>query len=123
MSEMCDGYLDVSDLDLRRSRRDRPCDACERTIRKGDRYARHAMLYEGHWEVTVRCGACQATYAHLCDLCSRSRDNDIWPNPQLACGLSYAEEWGQIPEEVGRLAFLTDDEASALLGGEGSDAD
>lgn len=119
MSGSCDGfYASVYRLEIRRSRRDRPCHACRATIRRGDYYANEFAVCDGYATTNVRCGRCQATFEHLSKLCqahNRKHGDDLAPDPDLMCGLRYEDEWGAVPEEIARLPFLTDAEASELL--------
>jgi hypothetical protein len=95
-----------------RARKAHKCSACKATIRRGDYHARVEALCDGRWERVRRCGRCQATYKHLFKIGQR---DGMQPDWSLNCGMRYEDEWGPVPDEIARLPFLTDDEASALL--------
>ncbi len=89
------------------------CDACEMTIRVGDKYASVAYEWDGDFCSLKRCLRCQTIHEHLRELAP----GELWPDEELNCGEEYEEHWGnEPPEEVARLAFMTDDEAQAELG-------
>jgi hypothetical protein len=107
-----DGTCDVWDEDVRRARKDRACDACRETIRRGELYHSTRSLYDGRWETTSRCARCQSMVAFLSaalprgEVCAR----------ELDCGHDWEENFKlPPPPEVAALAFLTAAEAQALL--------
>jgi len=118
VSQSCDQTNVVYDERTVRARKAHVCDACERTIRPGDRYKRIGILFDGRWGTVVRCGSCQKTHEHLRALCRlpEYRYDQLWPDEQLNCGLDYAEEWGNAPPaDVQALPLLSNSDASALL--------
>ena len=118
MSESCDEYCTIHEKTLRKARKEHDCCACGRVIRPGQRYANVFTVYDGNAETFKRCGACEATWVHLLSLCERlNREtcDNLYPREDLGCGLKYQSEWGELPDEIARLAFMTDEEASALL--------
>jgi hypothetical protein len=106
--------VDVHEQRIRRARKEHRCCACKRAIEPGSMYCNEVYVWDGTLETNKRCGACQKTYEHLSDLCRQSEDH-ISPRPDLGCGLRYQGEWGDLPDEIAALAFMTDAEASALL--------
>lgn len=113
MSFEADSYADVFRTVVRQARKAHRCDGCRAAIRPGDRYADVFMVAEREPYTYKRCGRCEATYRHLTKLAD---PEGLCVAQDLSCGLDYQEEWGEPPpEDVQRLPFLTDDEASALL--------
>lgn len=114
MSYSCDGSYVIYEETEPRCRKARSCDACGETIPVGHRYTRVAILFDGSWETVCRCRRCQALHVHLRGLCeSRAHYDDLWPDERLACGLDYEDEWGDLPDEIARLAFMAADEMQA----------
>ena len=109
-------YCELYRTQKHRARKDHRCQACRRRIRSGDNYTKTTIIQGGEVERFKRCGACEATFNHLQELCW---DHDsMWAAcPALNCGMKYEDEWGDVPAEIARLPFLTDDEASLLLDG------
>lgn len=110
MSHDCDESYDVYNERRVKARKHRDCAACKEPIRHGDYYVRVAIVWDGI-EVLARCLRCQAIHEHLRKL----GKGETWPDERLNCGETYEEHWGQLPEEVARLAFLNADECQALL--------
>jgi hypothetical protein len=109
-----DEPCDIYETAVRRSRKDRKCDACRETIRRGDRYDTTRILFEGQWQATNRCARCEAMYRVLSPL--MSRDDDQVCDPELNCGHTWEDNFGeQPPVVVQALAFLTPSEAQVLL--------
>ena len=101
MSHDVDGYYSVYSERFPRARKDHECHACAETIRRGDRYARVAIVFEGFEEV-VRCMRCQRIHEHLREL----EPGYTWPDERLACGEDYEEHWGEKPPDaIAALAF------------------
>lgn len=102
-----------------RCAKDKPCDACGQTIRRGDHYIRDALLFDGSWDVVQRCLRCEAIYEHLCKVHQEDRkknDHEDYPDRSLRCGHTYQKRWGvEPPPEIARLAFLTPDEIQKEL--------
>ena len=102
-----------------RAAKERPCDACDDPIRRGDIYIRDALLYDGRWDIVVRCLRCDAIYQHLVKVHEedrRKRDHEEYPDRSLNCGHTYQKRWGHDPPpEIARLAFMTPDEVQAEL--------
>ena len=115
MSYSCDESYDVYSLTYPCARKEHRCDACGATIRPGDWYALTRTVFDGTAESVKRCGRCEATHAHLRELCA---GHDLWPDERLSCGLDYAAEWEEEPPpEVAALPFLSASEASDLMRG------
>lgn len=119
MSQLCDGIADVYNETFPRARRRHVCGACGETIATGDVYARVVIIGDRELHSVKRCARCQALHVHLRHLCKRSFDRRwalsipvvaLWPDEDLACGLSYEDEWGAVPAEVAELAFIRADE-------------
>ncbi len=91
-----------------RARKEHRCYACKETIRIGHRY--HATLekWEGGLVRFRHCARCYAICEALWDAGAHVIDFE------LNCGEEWAENFGPVPDEVARLAFLTPDEAQAL---------
>lgn len=113
MSGQVDEYYDIYDETWRRAIKPHECDACHRTIAKGERYARIFILFQGAKSAIVRCVGCQTIHEHL-----RTLDpGELWPDEQLDCGEEYTRHWGKDPPElIAALAFATPDEAKRISG-------
>lgn len=111
MSHSCEETYDVYNETVRRARKAHQCDACDRAIRPGDLYCYVSLVFEQRAESYKRCGACQKTHKHLRSLAP----GDMWPDERLNCGQRYEDEWGDLPDDVAALAFMTDEEAGAAL--------
>ena len=113
MSHCVEEAYDVYDETPRRAAKEKPCDACGRTVIVGEIYMRVFTLFDGTAESVNRCGACQAMHKHLRGIDSYG---ETWPDERLGCGLDYREEWGcDPPEKIAALAFATAHEASQQL--------
>lgn len=117
MSESCDGTYEKREVRVRKARKEHTCCACQTRILPGHFYANIFTLFEREVTVYKRCGACEKTHEHLVQLCRENTDpyDNMWPREDLGCGLDYEDEWGELPEEVEAFAFMSADEASALL--------
>lgn len=113
MSVDCgDEYPDVYSNGLRRARKEHECDACAETIRRGDRYHYTFCVFEGSANTTKRCARCELMYRALLPLI----DDESTCDPELNCGHTFENNFGEAPPpELARLAFVTPDEAQALL--------
>jgi hypothetical protein len=114
MSYYADGVCDIYRESFRKARKERKCAACHAIIRPGDYYCNLFTLYDGDVESINRCGACQRTHEHLRALC-RAKDRDMWPDERLGCGLTYEGEWGEVPDDIASLPFLSAEERGVLL--------
>jgi hypothetical protein len=86
-----------------RARKPHTCSACKLTIRPGDTYTRDKLLYDGRWDLVIRCARCQLIFEHLHPLCSAEGDA---PARELDCGHDYNERWDRDPPEwLAALAF------------------
>lgn len=104
----------VQSTEIRRSRRDRHCYACDETIARGMLYAHESICYDGRWSTTNRCGRCEAIYQHLLEVV----DSYTAVASLLDCGHDYEDEEAigkPPPPEVAALAFVTPREATELL--------
>lgn len=112
MSHAFDERYDVYAELFPRARKAHTCSACKETICVGHRYARVCIIFDGSTETVKRCIRCQRIHEHLRSIAP----GEMWPDERLDCGEEYEEHWGgPPPEEVARLAFLTADEAQALV--------
>jgi len=114
MSYYADGVCDIYREEFRKARKEHKCAACRAIIRPGDYYCSLFTLYDGTPDNIKRCGSCQRTHEHIRELC-RAKDKEMWPDERLGCGLSYESEWGELPEELEALPFLSPEERGALL--------
>ena len=114
MSYESDEYYKVYREEIRKARKQHTCDACKRAILPGHMYCSLYTVDDEGTQSIKRCGACQKTHEHLRALCRQSNRN-MWPDEKLGCGQRYTEEWGDIPDDIAALAFLSDDEAGKLL--------
>src|SRR5690606_9515832 len=98
--------------DIRRARSDYRCCACRETIRRGDRYARQYVLFEGKYQNWKRCLRCEAIYQWLVE---NNPDSDSGVDERLNCGHTFEDIHGEPPPlELARLAFMTADEAQVI---------
>ena len=104
MSDYYDETYEVYDETEVRARKEHECDACKEAIPPRVRYFRICAIYDGSVTVYKRCSRCQAIHLHLRKLCRAGRDQR-WPDERLACGLTYEDEWGELPDEIANLAF------------------
>jgi hypothetical protein len=104
MSQWCDDSYTVYSENQVRARKDHTCQACWECIPKGTPYWRITWVFDRSAGGVKRCVRCQAIHLHLRKLC-REKDYEMWPDEQLACGLKYEDEWGDLPDEIAALAF------------------
>lgn len=117
MSRSCDESYDVYDERRVRARKAHRCGACRETIAAGHYYMRVGVVYDGSASAIRRCLRCQALHVHLRKRChdmaadERNRygysGDTMWPDEELNCGLAYEDEWGDLPDEIAALAFMT----------------
>lgn len=101
--------------EVRRAKKARRCGACREAIDAGDLYHRSAFLYAGEWEVINRCARCEAMFRFLAPLV-RARDSEDVCDSRLNCGHTWQDNFeGEPPVAIQALAFLTKEEAQALL--------
>lgn len=114
MSVCADEPVDVYQERLIKARTEHRCDACGGRILPGHVYSKTSALSDGSWDNVIRCGRCETIYTHLYQ---KMRDYaDEYPAWALDCGHEYTERWEEEPPpEIAALAFLTDEEAGALL--------
>lgn len=96
-----------------KARVDHICVACSECIERGHLYKRVSIVFDESAQTIKRCLRCQELHVHL-----RGLDlfGETWPNEDLKCGKDYREEWGDDPpEEIQRLAFITQSEAQEEL--------
>lgn len=107
MSQYGDGEsVDVCAETWRKARKEQRCDACSEIVSPGQRYHRTALLYEGSWQVTIRCERCEAIHAHLSARISKEGDPEEYCDPELNCGHTYLTRWNEPPPEtLAALAF------------------
>jgi len=111
MSSYVDETYDIYDETWRRAIKPHVCDACDRTVAKGERYARVFWLFDGRKEAIVRCVGCQTIHEHLRTL----QPGEMWPDERLNCGEEYTRHWGKEPPPlIAALAFASPDEARRI---------
>ena len=111
-------YVLAQTRTIRKARKPHQCCACRTTIPIGAYYSYTWTATDDGLYTDKRCGRCERTYEHLSALCEAMRRKglaNLVPMTDLSCGLRYEDEWGAVPEEIARLPFLTDAEASELL--------
>lgn len=109
---------DIWEEDIRRSRKDRKCDACSEMIKRGDKYCSTRSLYDGRWNNIDRCARCETMYRVLSFKMPELRDEYYRPvcDPELDCGHTWEDNFKSPPPAVvATLAFLTQAEAQVLL--------
>jgi hypothetical protein len=104
MSYSADEQYDVYHETQVTARKEHPCSACVEAIPPRTSYWRVTWVFDGSAGGVKRCNRCQAIHKHLRKLCA-ARDYDLWPDERLNCGLTYEDEWGDLPEEIEALAF------------------
>ena len=110
--KMCDWGLDgpkVFEEVARVARKEHICCACGETVRKGDQYIYSTGLWENGWEHFKHCLRCRAILNELYGV------SDSPVDLTLSCGEDWQENFGDLPEYVAGLAFLTSDEAQEKL--------
>ena len=107
MSQYGDGEsADVYTDEWRKARKEHWCHACAEAIVPGQRYMRVAMLFEGRWEIIVRCERCESIHAHLRGRIRKGGDPEEYCDDRLNCGHDYRERWSEDPPpEIAKLAF------------------
>lgn len=123
MSDSCDEYCTIHESTVRKARKEHKCCACSARILPGHYYRHVFTLFDGSVDTYKRCGSCDATWQHLkelCDASNASRDSlyergHLYPREDLGCGKQYGEEWGNLPDEIAALPFLSDAERGSLL--------
>ncbi len=99
---------------MRKARKAHKCSACGEAIRVGDRYCETFMVHDGDTTTVRRCARCELIYRHLEEKMRDSRDEV--PDLELKCGHEYQERWDELPPpEIAALAFVSPDDAQALL--------
>ena len=113
-----DGYNAVESRTMPRARKEHRCCACRETVRRGDRYSRTFVVYEGEPETYIHCLRCSAIFDAIA---ARHHDaeTDYWERA-IAWRLDCGHDWDEVfeespPAEVARLAFMTADEAQREL--------
>lgn len=115
--ECGDDYPSVHSSGIRRARVEHKCSACSETIRRGDRYHYTFIVFDGEPDETKRCARCEVMYRAL--VAKHRGIEDFTCDPELKCGHTWEENFDDpLPPEMARLAFVTADEAQALLGPE-----
>ena len=105
MSVDVEGTCDVWQNRWQVARKPHRCDACDETIRVGNRYHYHFQIYERDRDTVKRCARCQAIYEHLDERMSHNCGEEK-PDERLNCGHEYRERWEEEPPlEVQMLAF------------------
>jgi hypothetical protein len=117
MSCEIDGGNDVETESHHRARQEHTCCACRETIRKGDRYRKTFVVFEGDAYTYKHCLRC----ATMFDAIWRRMRAEDWGEAvdwELNCGHTWQENFAEDPpEHIARLAFMTADEMQQELGG------
>lgn len=106
MSHSCDEQYAVYAEKRVKARKAHRCGACRETIQPGHYYMRVGTVFDGSASTIKRCLRCQKIHEHLRTKCAEV-GYDMWPDERLNCGMDYEEEWGELPEEIGDLAFVS----------------
>lgn len=116
MSHSCDDMYTVYDERRVKARKTHRCGACRESIQPGHFYVRVGVVFDGRGSAIKRCLRCQALHVHLrakCDALNAASNahfgyaDRMWPDERLDCGLDYEEEWGDLPDDIAALAFVT----------------
>jgi hypothetical protein len=109
---MCGDYesVEFETRGWRTARKPHECFACHETIRPGDRYHRWSMRFDGEFSDHSHCARCYSIIGELWNAGAESVDLG------LNCGETWEENFGDLPEDVARLAFMTPEEGQALMG-------
>lgn len=91
------------------ARKPHRCYACRETIRVGDRHHVVVQIYDGKPDRFRHCARCYAIMDAILDAGAESVQWD------LNCGERWEENFGELPDEVAALAFITPDEAQERL--------
>ena len=100
-----DNYPDAFRSKWRKARKGHRCCACKEWIRRGDTYRYSSGVWDGHATSFKHCVRCWQTLDILDAI------NDEPPEFTLACGEVYEGD----NQELLKLAFMTPDEAQALV--------
>jgi hypothetical protein len=109
MCDESDDYAVELTREWRRARKEHRCYACRETIRKADRYHVTAHIFEGRLETFKHCARCYTILEALWSAGAEAVDLG------LDCGETWEDNFDECPPEVARLAFMTRDEAQAML--------
>lgn len=118
MSGESDECCTVHRVTVRKARKQHACSACKAAILPGHYYADVFILVGDGAEKYKRCGSCEQTWRHLDAKCcehNRRTGSSLFAYEDLSCGLSYEDEWGDLPDEIAALPLLSSDERGALL--------
>jgi hypothetical protein len=99
IDETYDAYRET----LRCAAKEHVCSACKELIAKGHRYYSVSWVFDGSADDCKRCLRCQAIHVHL----REKAPGEMWPAERLNCGERYEDEWGECPDEVAALAFVS----------------
>ncbi len=108
---MCDldgEVAEVQDTYTRRARKDYWCCACGDKIERTHLYKRTGALFDGSWSTYRHCLRCWA----MLDAIFKRGESASW---YLDCGESWEDVFGELPDDVARLAFMTPEEAQQEL--------
>lgn len=112
MSQSADEHYDVYDERWVVARQEHTCGACGQHVLPGDRYCRAHVVFDRTATTYKRCARCQLLHEHLRTECP----SDEWPDELLGCGHSYEDVHEcEPPPEIKKLAFITREEAQALV--------
>lgn len=83
-----------------RARKPHKCAACGETIRRGYRYKRWSLIFDGSAKDIKQCWRCYEIWSAIAD--ASSGEPIVLT---LDCGESWADVFGELPPEVAALAF------------------
>ena len=78
---------DFGSTSTRKVRKEHQCEECNRTIRKGEQYERHAGVWEGKFFTFVSCGHCAALRQQISDI-----DPEFWEGAFGGVGEWFAQD-------------------------------
>lgn len=110
MCDQADEFYKVMDTRLVKARKQHKCCACDESIESGHQYWRTFALLD-EVETYKHCIRCWTMLEAIKD----RADGDAAIAWRLDCGELWSNNFGAIPEEVARLAFLTPNESQQQL--------
>lgn len=78
---------DFGSTSTRKARKAHQCEECLRTIREGERYERHAGVWEGEFFTFVSCGHCAKLRTTISDI-----DTEFWEGAFGGVGEWFAND-------------------------------
>ena len=105
---MCDSAdsCDVWDVTHPVARKAHKCLACDETIEPGHMYHRTAMLFDGQWDHMLHCTRCHRIFIAIQGKNHAEGNGVVAIDPELDCGESWVDLFGEPPIEIQALAFM-----------------